>query len=63
MDSLYASIEGFWQGLKFDAAKDRARIAQLHGAAAKFAARGLPEPASVAYRGVMAPFGRPEHWA
>src|SRR4051812_15364633 len=32
---VYASVEAFWQGLKFPCAADRRRIAGLHGSEAK----------------------------
>lgn len=59
----YASVEGFWQGLKFDAPADRKRVAALHGGQAKSAARGMPERATILYEGATIPVGRPEHWA
>jgi predicted NAD-dependent protein-ADP-ribosyltransferase YbiA (DUF1768 family) len=59
----YASIEGFWQGLKFPKDSDRRRIAALHGGAAKSAAREIPEPAVIQYDGAAIAAGRPEHWA
>ncbi|MFA6968064.1 MULTISPECIES: NADAR family protein [Bosea] len=42
----YASIEGFWQSLKFDTDADRLRVAKLWGKDAKMATRGRSEPAS-----------------
>jgi len=58
----YASVEGFWQGLKFPGERARARVAALHGHAAKSAAAGL-EPRSLRYGGVTIRYGTPEHWA
>jgi len=58
----YASIEGFWQGLKFPGERARARVAALHGQAAKSAAAGL-EPRSLRYDGETVRYGTPEHWA
>ena len=40
----YASVEGFWQGLKVEAAGERRRIAALFGNVAKRSTSGLPEP-------------------
>jgi predicted NAD-dependent protein-ADP-ribosyltransferase YbiA (DUF1768 family) len=59
----YASIEGFWQGLKFPADRARARVAALHGQAAKSAAAGIEPPRSVRYGGATLRYGTPEHWA
>ena len=42
---VYASVEGFWQGLKFPSAADRRRIAELSAGAAKRA-----RPSAVAKR-------------
>src|SRR5262245_50945624 len=45
LDGLdYASIEGFWQGLKFPDEADRRRLAAMHGSAAKDA--GFYAPAA-----------------
>ncbi len=38
----YASVEGFWQGLKFPSPTDRRRVAALAGKEAKSVAHGLP---------------------
>ncbi len=63
LDGLpYASVEGFWQGLKFPGERARARVAALYGQAAKSAAAGL-EPRSLRYRGATVRYGTPEHWA
>lgn len=45
----YASVEGFWQGLKFDDEADRLRVAKFWGKDAKTAARGRSEPASFTF--------------
>jgi hypothetical protein len=42
----YASVEGFWQSLKFVDDADRLRVAKLWGRDAKMAARGRSEPTS-----------------
>jgi predicted NAD-dependent protein-ADP-ribosyltransferase YbiA (DUF1768 family) len=60
---FYASIEGFWQGLKYQDLAERKRIAQLHGTTAKRAGSGMPESATVVYQGNTVAVGRPEHWA
>jgi predicted NAD-dependent protein-ADP-ribosyltransferase YbiA (DUF1768 family) len=59
----YASVEGFWQGLKFRGEGDRARIAALSGMEARAAGRGAPQPARFRYEGQEIEAGRPEHWA
>jgi hypothetical protein len=46
-DREYASVEGFWQGLKFPQAADRLRLASLHGDEARDA--GLQAPAADAF--------------
>jgi hypothetical protein len=38
----YASVEGFWQGLKFPSDEDRERIALLDRHAARLAGKGAP---------------------
>lgn len=53
----------FWQGLKFDGASERARIAGLFGAEAKRAAEGVPERDTITYQETTIRVGRPEHWA
>ncbi len=59
----YASIEGFWQGLKFPAEEERLRIAQLHGAEAKRAGQQAPEAETVEYQGARIRVGCYEHWS
>lgn len=59
----YASVEGFWQGLKFPDEESRRQIAQLHGKAAKLAAHRAPEAEVLAYQGARVRVGCPEHWA
>jgi ribA/ribD-fused uncharacterized protein len=48
---IYASVEGFWQGLKFESDADRARVAALWGKPAKQAAREAPEIERFVYDG------------
>ena len=57
----YASVEGFWQGLKFDKDAERRRVAALWGLAAKKAAGSAPAGARFSYNGQEHPFGGPEH--
>jgi predicted NAD-dependent protein-ADP-ribosyltransferase YbiA (DUF1768 family) len=61
-DREYASVEGFWQGLKFPQAADRLRLASLHGDEARDA--GLQAPAADAfdYGGRLVRTGIFEHW-
>lgn len=59
---LYQSIEGFWQGLKFDDPEDRKRIAELHGTAAKRAGEAASAQDAFEYRGERFRVGRPDHW-
>lgn len=61
--SSYASVEAFWQALKFPAGGDRARVATLHGQAAKLAGRDAPAASSVEYRGQTYQVGCAEHWS
>jgi len=57
----YASIEGFWQGLKFSKDADRARIARLFGKAAKRAAEAMPQPELFHYDGASYAAGGAGH--
>jgi predicted NAD-dependent protein-ADP-ribosyltransferase YbiA (DUF1768 family) len=58
----YASVEGFWQGLKTDDPLERARLAALHGPRAKAATKGwaVPERFVFAEREVRS--GTADHW-
>jgi predicted NAD-dependent protein-ADP-ribosyltransferase YbiA (DUF1768 family) len=58
----YASVESFWQGLKFDDPRERRRIASLDGPEAKRAGseRGYGE--AVEYGGRPCRVGTAEHW-
>lgn len=58
----YASVEGFWQGLKFDDETDRKRIGALR-LQAKLASKGRPEHETIVYEGATLAVGRAEHWA
>jgi predicted NAD-dependent protein-ADP-ribosyltransferase YbiA (DUF1768 family) len=61
-DRRYASVEGFWQGLKFPQAADRLRLASLYGDEARDS--GLLAPAGDAfdYAGRLIRIGTFEHW-
>lgn len=58
----YASVEAFWQGLKFAGDNDRERIARLHGGEAKRAGIKAPAAESVAYKGRSVRVGTRDHW-
>lgn len=60
---IYASVEGFWQGLRFTQDGDRARIAQLWGTAAKRAAHGVPAHDAFLYDGEAFTYAGPRHRA
>ena len=63
LDDLdYASIEGFWQGLKFADAADRRRLAALHGSAARDAGHDAPAADTFLYRGEEVRVGTYAHW-
>ena len=59
----YASVEAFWQGLKFPQVEERERIAKLYGSRAKFAGSGAPDRKTFKYIGQRIRFGSSEHWA
>lgn len=59
----YASIEGFWQGLKFTDEVDRQRIAVLSGPAAKAAGRHVEPGEIIIYDRRKIVVGTVEHWA
>jgi predicted NAD-dependent protein-ADP-ribosyltransferase YbiA (DUF1768 family) len=58
----YRTVEGFWQGLKFDADDERRRIAQLTGPQAKKAGQTLPYGPTVTYDGRTILVGTRDHW-
>lgn len=58
----YASVEGFWQGLRFAGDAERIRVASLCGSAAKRAAGGVAWPATVTYEGESVVVGTWAHW-
>jgi predicted NAD-dependent protein-ADP-ribosyltransferase YbiA (DUF1768 family) len=62
LDGLaYNSVEGFWQGLKYDDPAERRRVALLAGKEAKESGRGR-KAESLAYRGETIRVGSHEHW-
>lgn len=60
---IYASIEGWYQGLKWPDAARRAEAAKLSGSRAKNAAKGAPKAAAFLYEGRTYAFGSEEHHA
>jgi len=59
----YASVEGFWQGLKFEAEADRRRLAALDGVAAKDAGAAAPSSDLIRYDDALIQVGTADHWA
>lgn len=59
----YASIEGFWQGLKRLDPVERRGMAKLWGSEAKERGGGVEQPVEFVYEGIMIGAGSPEHWA
>ncbi len=58
----YASVEGFWQGLKFPSEADRRRIAQLHAGEAKRAGDAAMPCEAFEYEGERVCRGTHVHW-
>lgn len=58
----YASIEGFWQGLKFPDEKRRREIAPLHGKEAMRAGADAVQSTTLEYQGQTIRVGTSEHW-
>ena len=58
----YASIESFWQGLKFPDEADRRRLAALHGPAARDAGHDAPAADTFVYGGETVRVGTYDHW-
>lgn len=58
----YASIESFWQGLKFASESERARIAALDGPRAKAEGSAVSQPRSFVYEGETITAGTWGHW-
>ena len=59
---VYASVEGFWQGLKFPAEADRRRIAELYAGTAKRAGEEAVPAETFAYEGERIVPGTHAHW-
>lgn len=57
----YASVEAFYQGLKWPDAAKRTEVAALTGKEAKYAAKGAPKSPTVEYDGQSYALGSPEH--
>ncbi len=58
----YASVEGFWQGLKFADPTERRRVALLDGAEAKRAGAALGYGPTIEYQGREVIVGTWDHW-
>ncbi len=58
----YASIEGFWQGLKFPQEADRTRLAALSGSQAKDAGAAAPASDLIVYEDELIRVGTWDHW-
>jgi predicted NAD-dependent protein-ADP-ribosyltransferase YbiA (DUF1768 family) len=64
LDGLeYASVESFWQGLKFEDRVERRRVAALPGKQARAAGQSREYTATVTYQGEVIPVGTWRHWA
>lgn len=57
----YASVEAFYQGLKWPDAAKRAEVSVLTGKEAKFSAREAPKSQTFEYEGQTYKLGSPEH--
>ena len=63
LDGLdYASVEGFWQGLKFPEEADRRRLAALVGSKAKDAGYYAPKSDAFTYARATVRVGTWDHW-
>ncbi len=58
----YASVEGFWQGLKFPEEADRRRLATLFGAEPKDTGFRAPQADTFIYEGETVRVGTWDHW-
>ena len=58
----YASVEAFWQGLKFPDAARRRQIAAFHGQEARQAGFEAPDSVTVEYAGQDVRVGTYDHW-
>lgn len=59
----YASIEGFWQGLKRSEPVERRAMARLWGSEAKEVGSRVDQPSAFDWQDVAIAAGSPEHWA
>jgi predicted NAD-dependent protein-ADP-ribosyltransferase YbiA (DUF1768 family) len=59
----YATVESFWQGLKFPPGRERARVAALSGHEARKAGEEQGYGPTVTYDGETIPVGTHAHWA
>lgn len=59
----YATVESFWQSLKFETETERLALASMSGLEAKRAGRQQPTPDHVFHCGHAVPTGSLEHWA
>ena len=59
---IYASVEGFWQSLKFKNPRDRERVAAMNGSEAKRAGGEIEYDANIEYEGDVIPVGQWQHW-
>lgn len=63
LDGLpYASVEAFWQGLKYPDKSKRREIAPLYAQEARRAGFGAVEAAEIEYRGRTVRVGTADHW-
>lgn len=58
---IYASVEAFWQGLKFPDEATRVKIATMHGIESKKIGNGAPKSETFEYNGQTYRVGSPEH--
>jgi predicted NAD-dependent protein-ADP-ribosyltransferase YbiA (DUF1768 family) len=58
----YASVESFWQSLKFEDAKERRRIAEIKGPAARSQGDEQGYGATITYEGLVIVVGTRDHW-
>lgn len=61
-DRPYASVEGFWQGLKYPEAYRRREIAQLYGGSARKAGQDAPAADTLTYDSHLIRVGTYDHW-
>jgi predicted NAD-dependent protein-ADP-ribosyltransferase YbiA (DUF1768 family) len=60
--NVYASVEAFWQGLKFPDAERRRQISQLHGLEARGAGSDAEVSDTLIYDGRTIRVGTSDHW-